>query len=302
MMATSTQETWQAFYSERAQREYYYHPKTNIVTWILPDETHPDGSSEPEEMDQHSRTNEIPRGLVFVDQPHVQKVTKRKRVLSANALTFVLLILATILTFIFGRLQQRENRYTPLGGRQGDIVQQVPQSSSEKESVLASSNERRQVLVQAEQTIQSQPTDTSTDDQELITVDNLDEERLEALKNRRRVFGVPRAPFEEESTADDDHVEEPELDQFEEKQTLEHQRTDEDPNSIVTTWTEALSTEPDQSDDSTEEALVSTDTDAQLARRGCLLPLAHLFSRKCRQTTKTRPLFDAQEFVDTMMQ
>lgn len=37
---------WFAFYSKSEGREYYFNPKTNVVTWILPDDEHSDGEQQ----------------------------------------------------------------------------------------------------------------------------------------------------------------------------------------------------------------------------------------------------------------
>mmetsp|Transcript_27631 Transcript_27631/g.41819 ORF Transcript_27631/g.41819 Transcript_27631/m.41819 type:complete len:401 (-) Transcript_27631:2562-3764(-) len=37
---------WFAFYSKSSGREYYFNPKTNVVTWILPDDEHSDGEQQ----------------------------------------------------------------------------------------------------------------------------------------------------------------------------------------------------------------------------------------------------------------
>eukprot|EP00547_Thalassionema_nitzschioides_P004590 CAMPEP_0194208790 /NCGR_PEP_ID=MMETSP0156-20130528/7134_1 /TAXON_ID=33649 /ORGANISM="Thalassionema nitzschioides, Strain L26-B" /LENGTH=386 /DNA_ID=CAMNT_0038935823 /DNA_START=70 /DNA_END=1227 /DNA_ORIENTATION=- len=44
---------WFAFYCKSAGREYYFNPKTNVVTWVLPDDEHSDGQT-------HTKLNEIP--------------------------------------------------------------------------------------------------------------------------------------------------------------------------------------------------------------------------------------------------
>jgi hypothetical protein len=36
---------WLVFYSEKAGREYYYEPNSKIVTWIVPDDLHPNGTA-----------------------------------------------------------------------------------------------------------------------------------------------------------------------------------------------------------------------------------------------------------------
>ena len=36
---------WLVFYSDTAGREYYYEPKSKLVTWILPDDAHPSGTT-----------------------------------------------------------------------------------------------------------------------------------------------------------------------------------------------------------------------------------------------------------------
>eukprot|EP00542_Grammatophora_oceanica_P013973 CAMPEP_0194030334 /NCGR_PEP_ID=MMETSP0009_2-20130614/3865_1 /TAXON_ID=210454 /ORGANISM="Grammatophora oceanica, Strain CCMP 410" /LENGTH=381 /DNA_ID=CAMNT_0038670269 /DNA_START=43 /DNA_END=1188 /DNA_ORIENTATION=+ len=42
---TSTVE-WHSFFSDRYQREYYYEPNLKLVTWIRPDDLHPEGTPE----------------------------------------------------------------------------------------------------------------------------------------------------------------------------------------------------------------------------------------------------------------
>jgi hypothetical protein len=41
---------WYTFYSLKAGREYYYEPKSGVVTWILPDDLHPQPMVKPKEM------------------------------------------------------------------------------------------------------------------------------------------------------------------------------------------------------------------------------------------------------------
>ena len=41
--ATAPPIQWLVFYSKAAGREYYYEPNSKIVTWILPDDAHPNG-------------------------------------------------------------------------------------------------------------------------------------------------------------------------------------------------------------------------------------------------------------------
>lgn len=99
---------WKAFYSERAQREYYFNAKTNIVTWILPDELHPANQPEDEMKLVGTTDRRIPTQHCTVERNTDEKPRRwRKLALPTRSLTLLLLGLSATANFLLWRSQQQ---------------------------------------------------------------------------------------------------------------------------------------------------------------------------------------------------
>lgn len=96
---------WQVFFSERAQREYYFNPKTNIVTWILPDDLHPANQPHQEEIVCTSDHGETATKQ-FTNKRYKDEKPRRwtRWSLSANSLTLLLLGLSATANLVLWRL------------------------------------------------------------------------------------------------------------------------------------------------------------------------------------------------------
>jgi hypothetical protein len=298
-------EEWQTFYNERAQREYYYNDKTKIVTWILPDNDHPDGKAS-----EHEIVERKERGVVSLNNGVERGISNKKRrrirlLFSANTWTFILLAVSAIVTLAVWSMQERGGSHTstehvpvefaPVHIEALAVAAEILEIPREDEAMKPVSPE--QGLSQATSiSPELEGSEVKKDKLELSEAEIMEQERIEALKSRRRVFGVAHGRMsganipEEPPTAEHETVN-PLL----EKDTAATEPTKE---TAATAQTPLVKVEIP----TIEQLLVddeATESDKKRHLR-CFVPLMHVFSKKCRKI-KT-PLFDSEQFVDNMMQ
>jgi hypothetical protein len=311
MVTQGDDEVWHAFYSERAQREYYYHPKTKVVTWIVPDEMHPDRSTRsfhpPVQMDDqnhHSVADDIPRGLAFVESHQQNELNHQtRRVLSGRALTFVLLTLSTIVTGVFWALQQQSDMFP----RELLGVVNKRKNRCEKQNHTL----RIVQIGRSGENPNRIATDTSSDGKppggHEVLSDLAFAEKV--LPSAALVLDVAAAtPGEVEwHSYENSNIAQgvPQLDVSVEETIIMQVSKSDGANLIENEVSNVQSQEAQPCDKSTTTSPRPTRSievaGSHLNRRGCFIPLVHLISRTCRQAVKSRPLFDAQALVDSMM-
>mmetsp|Transcript_4864 Transcript_4864/g.8039 ORF Transcript_4864/g.8039 Transcript_4864/m.8039 type:complete len:333 (-) Transcript_4864:166-1164(-) len=320
---------WQSFYSDRAQREYFYNPKTLIVTWILPEdnkepsyqqEQHPDGIGENREHQQRTV-------LVHPTQTRGGETDdtriKRKRIirlpcyhLSANAWTWVLLTVSIIVTVIvWWRLPaahhvpavNRTESSTHIFSTTANTLDEI---AKDADRTIPSNNELLLEMVKEEKKLlPNKPIlETIKEDDTSHKAESLKDETVEALKSRRRVFGIPHGRMSEHGRQQEAAAET----EIAERQVLLREPSppdkEEEEDSIAAlasvtaaTTTLLLSSLQTLSDEGLdqEDGIMDETNDDDETKPHCFVPLMPYFSRKCRTR---RPLFDAQQFVDTIMQ
>lgn len=310
MTTQGDDDVWHAFYSERAQREYYYHPKTKVVTWIVPDEMYPDGSTfEPpiviNDTNHHSRDDNIPRGLVFVES-HQKELNQTRRVLSGRALTFVLLTFSTLITSVFWGLQHESDHR---------VSHELLGEADKRENCSEKQNRTSRItqLGRGDEERDKKSTGTSSDGllPDIHAILSNPEFGDQVLPSAALVLDVA-APTPVVVKWHNNSIErgDPQLDLCIEEKNILHQSTDNDVNSIEKEASNVEIQEAQPFDKTTDKISTSTIPSptrtvevvgSHLNPRGCFIPLAHLVSRKCRLAVKSRPLFDAQALVDSMM-
>lgn len=269
-MAEKQEETteWQTFFSKAAQREYYYNPETKIVTWILPDNDHADGKScnlkDPVE-DHDERCVQLTPRMVLVDNLEGRGKKRRKNSMNASTKTFVLLILSLIVTFV---VWQRENTPTQTSDTRNNLTGRTGSRETPSTSRLQ----------------------MSVEDKDVDESETLGEREIETLRQRKRIFDFTHGRM----ASKEEKIEEPVL-------TVE--RAVEKEHATIAAKA-ATPSKPTKTMSRTENQppAISHEAREKKLRRNCMIPFAHLFSKICRTMSTTSQLFDAQQFVDTIMQ
>jgi hypothetical protein len=316
------EETWQAYYSERAQREYYFHPKTRIVTWILPDD---ENYHVPNDLNVHTEVetldaerNEIPRDFVVVDNNHQHHFRSEPKMMSGQNLTVVMLVVSTIVTGISWGMYGGDSGTTELRGRpcvRGPlqildspmVVTAVPEYTSSLDghgvgSITVEHVELREGLMSinpiADGTPLAHDVLTNVYKEEVDTPPNEDstvatyrkEGDFRGTENSHDGEGSVLDLSRTQDTASSPfHVESHALIDSSEADEETWMRSNPDLNSTPT-----IITEP--ADEDASAVAVS-----HVQRRACYIPFAHVFSRICRQETRNRPLFNVDALVEALV-
>ena len=281
--------TWDAHYSERAGRDYYYNPKTGVVTWILPDDDHPEGTALCSEV----VVSDVGNADVIVGEPapvvaETKPVPRQKRVLSYNATIMILLVLSVGLNLI-------------LWWNQTSIVaSETPHLEvMQNNSVFFDSNDR---LMEGEESYPDSRRDLKTE-QSAVDVDagenhgNIDQE-VRGADSPQVIHHQDSDGTYQETPADNKEREEIEPDI--QPATIPIAKESEVTDQQAASLGEEVHT--GVSDEKSRGAKLDDDKPPERQRpKGCMIPLAYVVSGKCRRLARESPLFDAQQFVQDMM-
>ena len=320
---TETEETWQAYYSERAQREYYFHPKTKIVTWILPDGENHDvhgGSIQHPAMEAHdTHRNEIPRGFVVVDTRHQRNTTTNDpKLLSGQALTVVMLLVSAIVTGVSWGLYGVDSETTEIRGR---IC--VDNQHEMLDSPIALSMRTEDAFI-ANELLDLENLDHA---EALISIDALTDDTPHGYESLAGIFDqgfeiLPSSYDFDAARPDDDHRlclhhgieicdaaevsksdsprnldESAHQTHLESQSELDSSENDEENGASCISDLNSIPNKVDEpaDNDPTEVTIV------HVRRRACSIPFAHIISRVCRLEAKDQPLFNVEALVDALV-
>lgn len=311
------EETWQAFYSERAQREYYFHPKTRIVTWILPDDenynVHNDLNDRAEHETHDAQRNEIPRGFVVVDTNR-HHASKEPKLMSGQTLTVVMLVVSAIVTGISWGLNGVDSGATELRGRTyfDDLLPTMdsPMVVTTTIPECTSTHDRHgvgSIVVEREDGIEGLISTNALADgtphgHESLTV--FYKEAVDALLNKKSIVATRSKEGNHRELENFHDAEGSELDLSRSHDaTLSplHMESHAQLNSATRDDATALNStpstvsEPADADASNDVAIL------HVQHRVCYVPFAHVFSRICRQEARDRPLFNVDALVEAIV-
>lgn len=308
------EETWQAYYSERAQREYYFHPKTRIVTWILPDDenyhVHNDLNEHAENETHDAQRDEIPRGFVVVDTNH-HNASNKQKMMSGQTLTVVMLVISAIVTGISWGLHGADSGTTDLRGRtcfndplqildSPMVVTAMPESTSSHDghvvgSIMVKHVDHAEGLIPINKLADGTP-----HGHESLTV--VDEEPVETLHNKNSLVATQPKEGNHRGTETFHGIKGSKLDPSRNHDTTvkpfhveSHapfdatERDETAMNSIPTVVMEPVDA------DASDVAIL------HVPHRACYVPFAHVFSRICRQEARNRPLFNVDSLVEAIV-
>lgn len=318
-----TEETWQVYYSEREQREYYFHPKLEIVTWILPDDENYDlrgGSIQHAEMEAHdTHRNEIPRGFVVVDTSN-KHPTIEPKMFSGQALTFVMLFVSAIVTGFSWGLYRGENHTTELQGRLcfDDPPQMrdtpVVVSTKMEYALHRDTHGDESLIMEREYHTQGQiPINILEDDathcHELLA-DDVDE-IIEMMPTSKYVdaislkdgghhhLGIENFGSVEGSALYSPRMPDESVHQWHVVSRSQFDSSGGD-DKIGELTNQGLNSKPKNVGETADKS-ASGVAIAHARHRACNIPFAYVISRTCRLEVKDRPLFNVEALVDALV-
>lgn len=331
---------WLVFYSEKAGREYYYEPNSKIVTWIVPDDLHPNGTATgietkaPVQQHHHQQQPTMARRVSFhqsvetniatretcleVREERKQEGTRFHR--NPIELWMILLTISILigLGLTFNRESSSEASIHPditivMNHR---IENDVAEGSLEDASSLP-------ILACSEGDQQERSLNSIASPKiEIIDSDVSKEILMDPVPCNDRQDPVISRPIMEDQGTSKVITEDPVTSQ--DIMEVPDSSQDISISSEIPTLVESgrinekmdglfePDTTKEQPGTKVEEHAFIPDNmlyDLGLARppsndgnKSCFVPFSHLFSKKCRQLAKERPLIDIPSFLDGMLQ
>lgn len=318
---TETPVKWYTFYSEKSQRDYFYEPRSKVVTWIRPDELHtfpevpsaPPSTQQQQEEDKPSITaerrvsfhasvdeggnNELQqaRGVVGVEEP----LSDDGRHGHIPRLLIMLLLLCLVLVMAGSYMEWLPRG--PLGSAmfgndQRTTKEGAPKKPTNRREVPRKKKERRamdQVKPNTENIramASREKPGVSTRKKERVKPSN-----VESGAEKRKSHAAPaKESAAKEQGASSRHEDTPKPRKQEMAKLTE--------NEVVMAGSESKKKKKSlQTPDSRRSAKKTAKEEPPPRKKGCLMPFAHVFFRECRKMLAQEPVYDMDAFLDSLI-
>ena len=301
---------WLVFYSDKAGREYYYEPKSKLVTWILPDDAHPSGTTNssqrrksvtfhdsvattilvPKNENENDHDDDDDDDHDIVDDEDVEVEPKNTNQWIAPLL-LLMLIASTLVMYSFVRTKAKT------------VVQQ--NSIIAHDMVLEESPPTRIDIEEQkslDRSIVALPLNTFSnpvsEQQIRLEWDRMKEQMESLLEDHDDQTIIHQSPPV--------HMEDPvafihDVDVVDDNTGIRGDES-EQKVKVLERAIHHEGTRDHTSEQDLEEIGEAFHSQPKRVDKGCLIPLSHLFSKRCRALAKERPLVDISAFLDGMMQ